>query len=91
MKRDVDTIVVALDGHWTGSIKQSLAYILGRLNFTNLFFTHAWVSGTLQYQYARMLGFKSECIAFDLYSADTKIFHKAYIHNLPSKEKKIPS
>ena len=63
-------VVVGFDDQWHGSFKQNIAFLLGKLNFFKNFYSHAWVSGTLQYEYARNLGFKKNEIIFDLLTCD---------------------
>jgi len=44
----------------------------------DIFFSHAWVSGCYQFEYARRLGFKKEKIIFDLLSSDLKHFNMGF-------------
>src|SRR6185312_3146382 len=48
--------VLALDTHWSGSLKQHLASFLSQFVLKNKF-SHAWVPGSIQKKYAKKLGF----------------------------------
>jgi glycosyltransferase involved in cell wall biosynthesis len=81
-------VVVCFDDIWFNSIKQNFASFLGYIGIFSIFFSHAWVTGFLQFEYARRLGFKKKNIIYDLYSADTELFSKYFIKikNLKRKE-----
>jgi len=72
------SVVTCFDDQWKGGIKQNMAAILGRFGVFHLFYTHAWVSGPSQYEYARRLGFDKNAIRFDLLSADVNLFASFY-------------
>lgn len=69
-------VVLALDGQWEASLKQKMASFVKPI--FRPFYSHAWVSGVYQYEFARKLGFPKENIKFDLYSADHNIFNDIY-------------
>jgi glycosyltransferase involved in cell wall biosynthesis len=71
-------VVVGFDDQWFGSTKQLFAQFLGLTGLFLHFYSHAWVSGVYQYEYARKLGFSKKNIIFDLYSADLYLFNKIY-------------
>lgn len=67
-------VVTGFDDIWIGSIRQRI----GSLVFPFLYkkyFSHAWVAGPYQYEFAKRLGFKNSEIIFDLLTADTRIFN----------------
>jgi glycosyltransferase involved in cell wall biosynthesis len=66
-------VVVGFDDQWKGTLKQKFASIF-RLSL-KLFFSHAWVSGVYQFEYAKRLGFSNHEIIHDLYSADLAKFN----------------
>ena len=68
-------VVVGLDGQLTSSTKHTFLALLGKLRIFRCFYSHAWVSGVYQFEYAGHLGFSKDEIVFDLYSCDTSIFH----------------
>ncbi len=76
--RDKNVPVVAgLDNQWSGSLKQWLGCAYMRLYLRN-FFSHLWVAGPSQYEFARRLGFSKNKIIFDFYSADVDKFKPIY-------------
>jgi glycosyltransferase involved in cell wall biosynthesis len=64
------TVVVGFDDQWHGTIKQYVASFLGFFRIFKFFYSHAWVCGAYQYEYARKIGFKRKEVIFDLLSAD---------------------
>jgi len=83
-------VVVGFDDQWHGTIRQRWAALLGAFGFFNKYFSHAWVSGSYQFEYARRLGFNKKNIIFDLYSADIELFQKAYEKNVNNKHANYP-
>ena len=78
-----------LDNQWKGSIKQRIATALSPA-FLLKRFSHIWIPGKPQYEYAKRLGFKEQNIINGVYSADVNTFNDHYINNLESKQKKFP-
>ena len=66
-------VVCGLDSQWNSTFRQHIASLLGSLGFFTRF-SHCWVAGTCQYEYARYLGFSKSRIIYDLYSADLSKF-----------------
>jgi len=83
-------VVIGLDSHWRGSLSQWVTLILGRFGYFSRFYSHAWVAGLYQFEYARRLGFKKSEIIYDLYSADLRLFSKAYNDSIENKQKNYP-
>lgn len=83
-------VVVGFDGQWFGTARQRLAPVLGVMGYFGRYFSHAWVSGIYQFEYARRLGFDKRCIVYDLLSADLTLFHTAFRKNLSQKTKFYP-
>ena len=73
-KKQIPT-VLTLDNHWTGALKQIVASLLSPLMFTNKF-THAWVPGQPQKQFAEKLGFDKILLGF--YCADIGLYNEIY-------------
>jgi len=71
-------IVAGFDSQWEGSFRQLVATLLGKIGFFKSFFSHAWVPGPCQFEYARRIGFKKNEIIFDLLSADLYLWNKIY-------------
>jgi glycosyltransferase involved in cell wall biosynthesis len=67
------SVVLGMDNHWQGTIKQYLAIGLSRW-FIHPFFSHVWIPGSAQYPFARKLGFKAPRIKTGLYCADETLF-----------------
>jgi glycosyltransferase involved in cell wall biosynthesis len=78
LRRQGKLVVVGLDSQWHGSVKQRVAATLGSCGIFKRWFSHAWVAGLYQYEYARQLGFDKTEITFDLYSADLGTFLSVY-------------
>ena len=85
-----NSVVMGLDGQWHGSLRQRLAALLGGIGYLSKYFSHAWVSGAYQFEYARRLGFKKSKIVYDLYSADLSLFRQAYNDYLLQKKSNYP-
>jgi len=65
------TTVLALDNHWTGSLKQRLLSLVSPF-FLKKMFKKAWVPGELQAAYARRLGYDE--VAYNFYAPDISYF-----------------
>lgn len=70
-------VLIGFDDIWWGTLKQKLASILFPF-IKNKFFSHAWVAGPYQYEYARRLGFTQKNIIFNCLSADIEKFNNFY-------------
>ncbi|MBK9593092.1 MAG: glycosyltransferase [Crocinitomicaceae bacterium] len=81
-------VVVSLDNHWTGSVKQRIACLLSPFYLKNRF-THAWVPGKPQEIYAKKLGFGSN-ILLNFYCADTPLFNQIFENTFHLKNEKFP-
>lgn len=68
-------VVTAFDDIWLNTIRQRLASVLFPI-IKSFFFSHAWVSGPYQFEFAKRLGFKNNEIIFDMLSADTSVFQE---------------
>ena len=86
--RKMGTPVVCLaDNQWRGDLRQRIATSLSPW-YLHRYFTHMWVPGLYQYEFARRLGFPRERILMNMYSADTPPFEaiaherKGLKHNL---------
>jgi len=68
-------IVVGFDDQWIGSIRQILGSLLMRLRWLKKYFTHAWVAGPYQLEFAARMGFPKRNIIFNLLSCDVNKFN----------------
>lgn len=66
-------IVTGFDDTWTGSIKQRLGILISPF-LIRKYFSHAWVAGPYQFEYAKKIGFRNKEIIFDLLTANTDIY-----------------
>src|SRR5688572_4302052 len=79
-------VMVGFDNHWKGTLKQKLAVLLSSFTIQTTF-SHCWIPGLPQYEYALKLGFKDQEIVKGLYSADVDFFHKQYIQYRDQKQR----
>jgi len=68
-------VVTGFDDIWFGNLRQRIASIIFPFYYKK-YFTHAWIAGSLQFEFARKLGFERNKIIFDLLSCDTDFFQK---------------
>ncbi|MEN2489799.1 glycosyltransferase [Flavobacterium sp. B11] len=73
MKKQNVPIVTAFDDIWKGTLRQKVGAFIFPFYFKK-FFTHAWVAGAYQFEFAKKMGFKNREIVFDMLSADTSQF-----------------
>ena len=81
--------VLALDTKWTGSARQQVARLAGRLLLGRRF-SHAWVPGGAQLKYARRLGFPVHRIRTGFYSCDLDRFNDYYNRFSAGKKERFP-
>lgn len=90
LRKQGQVVVSGFDDQWHGRPRQQLAAALGQFRYFSRYFSHAWVAGVYQYEYARKLGFRKQEIVFDLYSADLALFQTAYQQGLVKKTAQYP-
>ena len=66
-------VVAGIDDKWLGNFRQRIGSFVSKLFFKN-YFSHFWVSGHQQYEYAKRMGYSDNEIIFDLLSADINTF-----------------
>jgi glycosyltransferase involved in cell wall biosynthesis len=69
--------VMGLDSQWDGSVRQMLGAVAFRLLYKKQYYSHAWVPGPLQYEYAARFGFNKNEIISNLLSGNTDLFSEA--------------
>lgn len=79
-------VVAMSDTPWYGTWKQKINTIIAPFHVKKAF-THLWVAGIRQYDYARKLGFADKQVIFNSLCADLNIFKKV---DIESKEKCYP-
>jgi glycosyltransferase involved in cell wall biosynthesis len=90
LRKRKHTVALAIDGQWRSTPRQLVASLAGSMGYFSRYFSHAWVAGTYQYEYARKLGFDKKHIIYDLYSADIELFNQAYKAATDQKETCYP-
>ncbi len=90
MRKQNKFVVAAIDAQWKGSYKNLIGLFAGRLGLLRRLYSHVWVPGYLQYEFARRIGFSKENIIYDMYSADLDMFQRSYEMNLFKKAQKYP-
>ncbi len=81
--------VVTFDNPWRGTLKQQAAAIGGSIYLRNKF-SHCWVCGSPQKEFALKLGFRENRIREGFYSCDYNHFHDLYELNRKNKEQDFP-
>ena len=85
LKKQLNVPIVSYsDTQWYGTFRQKINTYLSPYHVKKAF-THIWVAGIYQFEYARRLGFKKENILFNSLSADTELFKTIDI------DKKVPN
>jgi glycosyltransferase involved in cell wall biosynthesis len=82
-------VVVSLDNHWVGSIKQRLAASFSPF-YLKPIFTHAWVPGAPQAEFAKKLGFKNDRLLTNYYCADSDLFDELFKKTFQLKRNSFP-
>lgn len=82
-------VVLTLDNHWTGSLKQKLAAITSPIHLKRTF-THAWVPGAPQSVFAEKLGFKGDHLIKNFYCANVPLFYDQFKNTFDAKKTNFP-
>jgi glycosyltransferase involved in cell wall biosynthesis len=82
-------VVLGLDNHWRGTLKQWLACTIGRV-WVHRRFSHCWVPGKPQLPFAKNLGFAESKIRTGFYVADTDQFIKLRERTLETRLNNFP-
>jgi glycosyltransferase involved in cell wall biosynthesis len=78
-------VVLLMDNQWRNSLKQRFLCLISS-RFLQPVFTHVWVPGSPQDDYARRLGFKPAQIIHNFYCADTNYFGKFAHHRIEAEQ-----
>ena len=65
--------ILTMDNHWEGSLKQQILRLISPFYLKKIF-SHIWVPGEPQKQYAKKLSFKENQILSGFYVANEKVF-----------------
>ncbi len=71
-------VICAMDNQWTGNWRQRLASLISWVYFKPRF-SHLWVAGLYQFEFAGRLGYARTHILWGLYAADQARFHQAFL------------
>lgn len=82
-------VVVGFDNHWKGSLKQQLGSLFSKITIQN-YFSHCWIPGKPQEEFARRLGFDKSNTLYGFYSCDYNLFHNYYLKYKEQKRKNFP-
>ena len=89
MRKKGVPVVTAFDDIWFKTFRQRMASVLFPL-IKPFFFSHAWVAGPYQYEFAKRLGFKNDEIIYNCLSADTTLFNSVYLNSILDKKANYP-
>lgn len=82
-------VICGLDNPWQNTLRQKYGAIYSKLYLTKRF-SHVWVPGKSQFEFARRLGFPENKILYGLYSANYKMFYNEYLKNREKKSNQFP-
>lgn len=82
-------VVLSMDNRWTGKAKQQLARVVSRFSILR-YFSHCWVPGRQQREYALKLGFRPERIQTGFYTCNTALFSEVHTANRKGKQQAFP-
>ncbi|MCB9233621.1 MAG: glycosyltransferase family 4 protein [Bacteroidia bacterium] len=82
-------VICGLDNHWRGDLRQRMACLFSPFLLKNKF-SHIWVPGLFQFEFARRLGFSRENVLTGMYSADTADFWRAFLKFRSQKSESYP-
>lgn len=82
-------VVCALDNQWRGDLRQRVACMVSGWVIHRKF-SHAWVPGKFQFEFAKRLGFKLDHIEQGMYAADTSPFDEVWEMQSNSKHDNYP-
>src|SRR5690606_2092031 len=85
-QKSIIPIVAYSDTPWKNTLRQKLNSLVSCF-YVKKAFTHLWVSGIRQYDYARKLGFSNDRIILNSLSADVDLFSKT---NMELKKQDYP-
>jgi glycosyltransferase involved in cell wall biosynthesis len=82
-------VIVGFDNKWTNSLKQQLASAFSKITI-HRYFSHCWIPGAPQMEFAHRLGFKPSNILTGLYSCDYSFFNGLFHKYKEEKKKNFP-
>lgn len=88
MKKKIP-VVTGIDNFWLGTAKQKVGSVISKFVIQNKF-THAFVAGEPQREFAMKMGFANKNIITGLYTADTKLFDDYFDATFENKKQSFP-
>lgn len=82
-------VIVGFDNQWKGTLRQQIARFISPFRILSSF-SHCWIPGSPQMDFAIRLGFKKENIFTGFYCCDYNFFHDLYISYKTLKQNKYP-
>lgn len=82
-------VVLVLDNPWQATLRQRIGVLIARLRFQKIY-SHCWVPGQRQKEYARRLGFAESNIETGFYCADLPHFNEIYRQTITNKSSDFP-
>ncbi|MFH1005220.1 MAG: glycosyltransferase family 4 protein [Bacteroidota bacterium] len=82
-------VILAYDNKWQNTIKQKLLARFSK-NFFHQRFSHCWVPGKQQAEFARKIGFEPKNISVGFYCADYDLFNGFYEASITQKKNNFP-
>ena len=89
LKKNGKKVLLAFDNHWRGDIKQIISVELFKLRYKKLF-THCFIPGTPQKEFAKRLGFNNNEIFEGVYAANTNKFNELFVNYSNEKKNHFP-
>jgi len=77
-------VVAGFDDIWFGKLRQRMGALIFPI-FYKKCFSHAWVAGPYQYEYAKKIGFNDSEIIYDLLTANTDVFDLEKLSGIDGK------
>lgn len=88
VKRSLNIPVVSYtDTQWLGTLRQYVNCIISPF-YLKRAFSHLWVAGIYQFEYARKLGFRKDEIIYNSLSCSSVFFERNLVSSFPSNSKK---
>jgi len=82
-------VILGFDNKWNGTLKQRAAALFFRRLILSSF-SHCWIPGKPQLEFAHKLGFKDNTILKGFYSCDFKCFNDSYLKYKEAKSTSFP-
>lgn len=82
-------VIVGIDNKWTRSFRQQLGAIFNAITI-HKYFSHCWIPGAPQMEFARHIGFNANQILTGFYSCDYDFFHSLFKENRKKKKQNFP-